>query len=263
MKNKIYAEEQYNEQLKIDEEQRKPMQKELEESKARLEQLKFDVVLKREEFAFPLSHNKQLQNDTRSDLQKLKDKLVVDGTFKSLVKAKAKEEKQNLKITEEKKRSHTASRALEEAIDRHPDVYQLAQKLKTLEKEEREMLSIPLDMDYEISQLEEKIPKLEKEVSRINYDLEEARDEKIHKEDALKFYENNKDYIISRYASAEVGFEMMHTHARNYQGELVEPIYNKNITEWALESDPDPIKTYTEKYDQRCNITEEMKAMVL
>ena len=135
MKNKIYAEEQYNELLKIDEEQRKPMQKELEESKARLEQLKIDVVLKREELAFTLSHNKQLQNDTRSDLQKLKDKLVVDGTFKSLVKAKAKEEKQNLKITEEKKRSHTASRALEEAIDRHPDVYRLAQMLKTLEKE--------------------------------------------------------------------------------------------------------------------------------
>lgn len=247
---KAEADEKYEQLRKADEESRSANQKELDDTKQRLEQLRTDAVLSKEESATKMSQNKRLQNDTRDQLKNLKDKLATkDGPFKSLVKAKEKEEAKNQKIKDEKNKIHTAARELEVAIQKHPEVYKLSAMLKTLEKEERDTLGDIFNMEYEIGELEKKLPGLEKEVNRVNHDLELAHEEKKYADKALDFYVNNKEEIISKYASDEVGQRLYNN--RPYElDDFKEPqLYDKNISEIELDSDPDPMKYHRDMWE--------------
>ena len=247
---KAEADEKYEKLRKADEETRSANQKELDDTKQRLEQLRTDAVLSKEESATKMSQNKRLQNDTRDQLKNLKDKLATkDGPFKSLVKAKEKEEAKNQKIKDEKNRIHTASRELEVAIQKHPEVYKLSEMIKTLEKEERDTLGDIFNMEYEISELEKKLPGLEKEVNRVNHDLELAHEEKKYADKALDFYVKNKEDLMSKYASDEVG-QRLYNHRPYELEEFKEPqLYDKNISEIELDSDPDPMKYYRDSWE--------------
>ena len=248
---KTEADEKYEQLRKADEESRSANQKELDDTKQRLEQLRTDAVLSKEESATKMSQNKRLQNDTRDQLKNLKDKLATkDGPFKSLVKAKEKEEAKNQKIKDEKNRIHTASRELEVAIQKHPEVYKLSEMIKTLEKEERDTLGDIFNMEYEISELEKKLPGLEKEVNRVNHDLELAHEEKKYADKALDFYVKNKEDLMSKYASDEVG-QRLYNHRPYELEEFKEPqLYDKNISEIELDSDPDPMKYHRDMWEK-------------
>ena len=99
---------------KSDDEVRSAKSKELKESKDRLQVLNDNLVLLQENNDAKMSSNYSLQIETDRQLKELRAKLTAEnGPYKSLVKAYNKEESKNAKYTEEKKRTHTAKKALD------------------------------------------------------------------------------------------------------------------------------------------------------
>lgn len=247
---KSEANEKYESLKKSDDEVRSAKSKELKESKDRLQVLNDNLVLFQENNDTKMSSNYSLQIETDRQLKELRAKLTAEnGPYKSLVKAYNKEESKNAKYTEEKKRTHTAKKALDQAIEQNPDFFQLSLKMETLKKEEQELKVTLFEMQCEIGELEQKIPGLEKEVNRVNHDLELAHEEKKYADKALDFYVNNKEEIISKYASDEVGQRLYNN--RPYElDDFKEPqLYDKNISEIELDSDPDPMKYHRDQWE--------------
>lgn len=247
---KSEADEKYESLKKSDDEVRAAKSKELKESKDRLQELNDNLVLFQENNDAKMSSNYNLQIETDRQLKELRAKLTAEnGPYKSLVKAYNKEESKNAKYTEEKKRTHTAQKALDQAIEQNPDFFQLSLKMETLKKEEQELKVTLFEMQCEIGELEQKIPGLEKEVNRVNHDLELAHEEKKYADKALDFYVNNKEEIISKYASDEFGQRLYNNRPVGLE-EFKEPqIYDKNISEIELDSNPDPMQYYREQWE--------------
>ena len=86
----------------------------------------------------------------------------------------------------------------------------------------------------------------------------------ISLDDAVKYYTDNKQEIMSRYASGEIGSKLYWEIPYGKVEFYATPIYETKVSDLQLEdSDPEPMKTYIENYDKTMHITEEMKTMVL
>ena len=97
-------------------------------------------------------------------------------------------------------------------------------------------------MNAEIGNLETEKAELEKDVNRINHDLELARETKEYAEKSYNYFASNKDEITKRYASNEIGFELLKKTPEEAEFYKVkwEPLYETEVSKLELNS-TDPL----------------------
>ena len=98
----------------------------------------------------------------------------------------------------------------------------------------------------QIAELTPQKEQLEKDVNRINHDYELALKDKEYAERSLKYFEDNKEYIVSKYASEEIGKKLLwdSPYDRKTLEVKSQPIYEINVSELKLEKSEDPMEFY-------------------
>ena len=266
-KHKDYADEEYNEKKQADDENREKFQKELDEAIVRVAELKDQIVIQGEQAESDISQYRRIQNDAEKRYEKRVNEIYAnkkDKTLKKLLEAKAKEDAENEKKQWSVARQFTAGNALKEYISSDPTLQSINLEINTINKQIMEARSPIAEMEFELSKLEARIPELEKELKRINHELEVATTVKKYVDNAIKYYTDNKEEIMSKYASAEIGRQLNMEVPYGKVEFYATPIYETKVSDLQLEeSDPEPMKTYIENYDETMHITEEMKQMAL
>ena len=265
--HKGYADKEYNEAKQADDENREKFQKELDEAIKRAAELKDQIVIQGEQAESDVSQYRRIQNDAEKRYEKRVNEIYAnkkDKTLKKLLEAKAKEDEENATKQWSVARQHTAGNALKEYISSDPTLQSINLEIKTLDKQIMEARGPIAEMEYELSVLEGRIPELEKDLKRINHELEVATTVKKYVDNAIKYYTDNKEEIMSKYASAEIGRQLNMEIPYGKVEFYTTPIYETKVSDLKLEeSDPEPMKKYIEDYDKTMHITEEMKQMAL
>ena len=266
-KHKDYADEEYNEKKQADDENREKFQKELDEAIKRSEYLKDQIVIQGEQAESDISQYRRIQNDAEKRYEKRVNEIYAnkkDKTLKKLLEAKAKEDAENETKQWSATRQYTAGNALKEYISSDPTLQSINLEINTINKQIMEARSPIAEMEFELSKLEARIPELEKDLKRINHELEVATTVKKYIDNAIKYYTDNKEEIMSKYASEEIGRQLNMEIPYGKVEFYATPIYETMVSDLKLEeSDPEPMKTYIESYDKTMHITEEMKQMAL
>ena len=261
------ADKEYNEAKQADDDNREKFQKELDEANKRAAELKDQIVIQGEQAESDVSQYRRIQNDAEKRYEKRVNEIYAnkkDKTLKKLLEAKANEDAENEKKQWSGMRQHTAGNALKEYISSDPTIKSINLEIQTLDKKIMEARGPIAEMEYELSVLEARIPELEKDLKRINHELEVATTVKKYIDNAIKYYADNKEEIMSKYASEEIGYKLYSEIPYGKVEFYATPIYETKVSDLQLEeSDPEPMKTYIENYDKTMHITEEMKQMAL
>lgn len=241
------ADKKFDEINKVDIETKGESQKEIVAITERLDVLEKELVEQTkicDEKA--LEMNLQLR-EASLNLDKKIAEVRGSKKLKSLVKEADREEKMNEKLFIWQ-RQQQKTLELQKAIYENPEVQALNLEVQKIQSLMANFQTPVIMIKAELEELKPRKEQLEKDVNRINHELEIARKTKDYAEKALKYFEDNKDDIIERYASDEIGFDLLQNNPEAYQYDDVmpKPIYETEISKLELTSDPDPMKRYRE-----------------
>ena len=145
-------------------------------------------------------------------------------------------------------KTYIAFNKYNEAIHADPTVQSLKLQLENISRNVTELRNPIREIQSEIAELKPQKEQLEKDVNRINHELERATQIKEYADKSLKYFEDNKDEIISKFASNEIGGALYAKRPDEYDDELQPPLYDTKVSELELASDPDPVKFYRDIY---------------
>ena len=264
--NKEAADKDYAEKKKDDDDNRLNYQEELEKATARISELEDQIMIQTEQTDSSLSHIDRFYKENEEKIRKRTDELLAnkkDKTLQKLLQDKEKEDKENATKKWGVTREHKAGKALEDYLAADPELTSLTLQQQVFRNQKAREKENIADMQHELDVLKQRKPELEKDLNRINHDLEIATKIKEYTDDALKFFTENKDWIQSRYASEELGARLHWEIPYENANITIEPVFKTNLSDLQLESDPKPMEKFIKEYDENYSITEEMKSMTL
>ena len=266
-KAKGYADKEYNEKKQDDDENREKFQKELEKATVRISELEEQIMIQTEQTNASLSHIDRFYKENETKIRKRTDELLSnkkDKTLQKLLQDKEKEDKENATKKWSVVREYKAGKALDDYLAADPELMSLTLQQQVFRNQIAQENNAIAEMQHELDTLQQRKPELEKDLKRINHELEVATTVKKYIDDAIKYYTDNKEEIMSKYASEEIGRQLNMEIPYGETEFITKPIYETKVSDLQLEeSDPEPMKTYIESYDETMHITEEMKQMAL
>ena len=265
-KNKDAADKDYAEKKKDDDDNRLNYQDELEKATARIRELEDQIVIQTEQTDSSLSTIDRLYKENELKIRKRTDELLAnkkDKTLQKLLQDKEKEDKENATKKWGATREHKAGKALDDYLAADPDLISLNLQQDVFRAQKAREKENIAEMQHELDVLKQRKPELEKDLNRINHDLEIATKIKEYTDNAVKFFTENKDWIKSRYASEEIGGRLYWEVPYENTDITIDPVFKTNLSDLQLESDPKPMEKYIKDYDETYSITEEMKTMSL
>ena len=266
-KAKGYADKEYNEKKQDDDENREKFQKELEKATVRISELEEQIMIQTEQTNASLSHIDRFYKENEEKIRKRTDELLSnkkDKTLQKLLQDKEKEDKENATKKWSVVREYKAGKALDDYLAADPELMSLTLQQQVFRNQIAQENNAIAEMQHELDTLQQRKPELEKDLKRINHELEVATTVKKYVDNAIKYYTDNKEEIMSKYASEEIGRQLNMEIPYGETEFITKPIYETKVSDLQLEeSDPEPMKTYIESYDETMHITEEMKTMAL
>jgi trichohyalin len=261
------ADKEYNEAKQADDENREKFQKELEKATVRISELEDQIMIQTELTNASLSHIDRFYKENEEKIRKRTDELLSnkkDKTLQKLLQDKEKEDKENATKKWSMVREHKAGKALDDYLAADTELTSLTLQQQVFRNQKAQENNAIAEMQHELETLQQRKPELEKDLKRINHDLEVATTVKKYVDNAIKYYTDNKEEIMSKYASEEIGYKLYSEVPYGKVEFYATPIYETKVSDLQLEeSDPEPMKTYIESYDETMHITEEMKQMAL